>query len=535
VPVAAEPSQDINARLIGAARNGELEEVRRWLDHGADIHAGGNYALHMAAGYGHVETVALLLKHGAKIHAEDDQALCCAAENGHTETVALLLAHGANIHAGDDRALHYAAEGGHGETVALLEAGESLATLASESSPGLVYGSAAIAARLGFAGEELTGFARQSVAGPEAGNREEKLGLRPYLEAGGVRDMAVETAEAILLPQLLLDAGLASKPPLSEVTDEQISRWTKRLLPLAGQLLLHGKSLEGMLALSKEWHIAGNALPDRLRLLRGGRWHAVLPEIETPVMYRTQDGEELPVTVKALASQEELKRESDQLKHCVGTAGYGTQCSEGTTHILSFQAGGQSLATMEVSIGQDRKAPLVNKQFHGSSNGPPPKAAEAAWQWLKEQLASGNQKLNPEPEQGWGKIELPDSPPPAVGTIGYWPEEMQVNRCYRHLQERLKLKEETARENRREGAFWTSRVEEKGYRWWQALIPIREGFNGILKENNERSGLHEVIEKAGIAPAWDALVHELRPRSAARPRAVRRHDQARFSGSSPSL
>ena len=52
-----------------------------------------------------------------------------------------------------------------------------------------------------------------------------------------------------------------------------------------GKLLLHGQNLEDMLAIGKEWHMPGNALPDELRPLRGGRWHAVIPEIKTSVRY----------------------------------------------------------------------------------------------------------------------------------------------------------------------------------------------------------------------------------------------------------
>jgi hypothetical protein len=318
------------------------------------------------------------------------------------------------------------------------------------------------------------------VAGTQAKARAQKLDLRPYLEAAGLRDMAAETAEAPLLAQLLLDSGRASRQEISKVTEEEITSWTARLLPLAGKLLLHGHSLEEMLALGREWHIPGNALPDGLRPLRGGRWHAVIPEIPTPARFRNAEGKELPITVKALTSQAELARESEQLHHCVGTAAYGTQCCQGKTHILSFQAGGQSLATMEVSIAGDAQAPLSNVQFRGKDNGKPLKEAALAWQWLEEQMKNGKQKLNPVPQGGWGEITMKD-PPPAVRTIGDWPSELLVNRFYRHLQERLKVKVAAVTDARGGGVFWTARLPKEGYRWRQALIPIREGFNGIIK------------------------------------------------------
>jgi len=49
-----------------------------------------------------------------------------------------------------------------------------------------------------------------------------------------------------------------------------------------------------------------------------------------------------------------------------------------------------------------------------------------------------------------------------------------------------------------------SRASRPGLRWYQGLLPIREGFNGVIKESNESSGLHEVIKAAGLGKEWDA-------------------------------
>ena len=203
-----------------------------------------------------------------------------------------------------------------------------------------------------------------------------------------------------------------------------------------------------------------------------------------------------------------MTEESRRLDHCVGIADYGTQCRRGETHILSFQAGDRSLATMEVNITDNASAPLSTVQFRGKRDGTPPKAALAAWQWLEDRLKSGEEKLNSEPEKGWGEIPMENPPPLVVQTIGYVPSELQVNRCYRHLQESLKIKAAAVKDVRSEGTFWKPRTPKEGYRWREALMPIREGFNGIMKERDERSGLHEVIRAAGFAEEWDALVKE---------------------------
>ena len=414
MPNALETPKDLNAELVRTAAQGDRGQVGRLLEFGADVHAGDNYALHSASANGHTGTVALLLQHGEDVHASDDDALRWAAKNGHTDTAALLLQHRADVHTKDDDALRWASRNGDTDTVALLRATEALETMAATTPRNLAYGTAAIAVRLGLEGEPLIDFVRQHVGTLDRG-RAETLGLRPYLEATGMRDMAAECAEAILLPQLLLDAGRDGRTSLSKITEEETRQWTSRLVPLAGRLLLHGKDLHDVLALGKEWHIPGNSLPDELRPLRGGVWHSVIPQIETEVRFRNQEGEELPIVVKALTSQSALTRESDQLHHCVGTADYGTQCRQGKTHILSFQAGGRSLATMEVTVTGDPKAPLSMLQFRGERNGQPPKAAEMAWRWLEQRLGDGQRQINPCPEGGWGEIPMKDPRRPWCG------------------------------------------------------------------------------------------------------------------------
>ena len=65
--------------------------LAKWMiDHGANIHAGNDYALRWASDNGHPETVKLLLEAGADVHADNDCALRWASEEGHTEIVKLL-------------------------------------------------------------------------------------------------------------------------------------------------------------------------------------------------------------------------------------------------------------------------------------------------------------------------------------------------------------------------------------------------------------------------------------------------------------
>jgi len=106
----------IDQQLISAAHSGNLEQVRKALDEGADIHARDDRALVLATDNGHADTITLLLDRGADIHADGDGALVLAAEHTHAETVTLLLDRGADIHA----ALRTAEKDGYSDAVALL-------------------------------------------------------------------------------------------------------------------------------------------------------------------------------------------------------------------------------------------------------------------------------------------------------------------------------------------------------------------------------------------------------------------------------
>jgi ankyrin repeat protein len=111
---------DKDNALHRAARYGFARTVGALLAAGADVDAGGGFALRWAASSGHTKTVEALVDSGADVHAWGDFALQCAAMEGHTETVKALLAAGADIHALGDMALQWAAEKGRTEIVQVL-------------------------------------------------------------------------------------------------------------------------------------------------------------------------------------------------------------------------------------------------------------------------------------------------------------------------------------------------------------------------------------------------------------------------------
>lgn len=113
-----------NDALILASTWGLIDDVRKHLDAGADIHVKGDRALGFAAQNGHKDCVELLLDRGANIHADNDYALQRACYNGHEDIIKYLVNHGADIHAERESALQGACYNGNEEIVRyLLERG----------------------------------------------------------------------------------------------------------------------------------------------------------------------------------------------------------------------------------------------------------------------------------------------------------------------------------------------------------------------------------------------------------------------------
>ncbi len=114
--------------LCDAAKNGDLSEVKRLLDNGADVRTRVSYwtPLIEAAREGHSEVAKLLLDNGAIVNYEGPSgltALMHAALLGQSEVAKLLLDNGANVnHENEDSetALIEAARNGHSEVAKLL-------------------------------------------------------------------------------------------------------------------------------------------------------------------------------------------------------------------------------------------------------------------------------------------------------------------------------------------------------------------------------------------------------------------------------
>src|SRR6266513_1845337 len=125
--------QDLDGKLLEAAKARNTAEVQKLLGQGADANAKDNAgwtALIWAAYFGRNDSVRALLEKGADVNAMDDSGktvLMSAAVRGHASTVRALLEKGADVNAKSKAgrtALMSAADLGHLDTVrALLEQG----------------------------------------------------------------------------------------------------------------------------------------------------------------------------------------------------------------------------------------------------------------------------------------------------------------------------------------------------------------------------------------------------------------------------
>jgi len=115
--------------LGNAAEQGDLEQVTRLLDGGADPNEGdaaGVTALHQAAAKGHLEIVKALVEAGADIDQAEydgDTALVNASEFGHVEVVRYLVDQGADPTLESSHgypAIKHARRRGHSKVVAVL-------------------------------------------------------------------------------------------------------------------------------------------------------------------------------------------------------------------------------------------------------------------------------------------------------------------------------------------------------------------------------------------------------------------------------
>lgn len=123
--IGCSPERDANSRLVIAARQGSLVQVKALIAEGVDVNGRemvigqGRSALFHASAEGHVDVVRYLLERGAEVDeapAGRSTALIVASWEGHREIVRLLISSRADVNRKNENgwtALSSAARNGH--------------------------------------------------------------------------------------------------------------------------------------------------------------------------------------------------------------------------------------------------------------------------------------------------------------------------------------------------------------------------------------------------------------------------------------
>jgi ankyrin repeat protein len=109
--------------LLEAVQCRNLEEVKRLLKAGADIHAEDGLPLKWAASYGYDEIVKVLIKAKVNVNVQNNNgfsAIGFAANGGHLETVKLLIDAGADVKINKNSPLKWALKNKHLAVIKLL-------------------------------------------------------------------------------------------------------------------------------------------------------------------------------------------------------------------------------------------------------------------------------------------------------------------------------------------------------------------------------------------------------------------------------
>lgn len=93
---------NIDKKLLDAAKNGYFQIVKYLISNGANINAVnmlGQYVLSIAVIKGYLPIVKYIILKGANIHRNNNELLQYAVQKGHLNIIKYLVEHGANINA----------------------------------------------------------------------------------------------------------------------------------------------------------------------------------------------------------------------------------------------------------------------------------------------------------------------------------------------------------------------------------------------------------------------------------------------------
>jgi hypothetical protein len=236
-------------------------------------------------------------------------------------------------------------------------------------------------------------------------------GLSKSLEGfSNIKDMVIEMTDALLLGAL--QSERLEKAEQGEIASIQAECRDTVISHLSSF------SLSMLCRWNRLWHRPDQRLPIETRpAFDGSAWD--------PLFAPQEFGD---YTVTCLTSSGELKREGDELGHCVGGGSYASACLEGSTQIVSIRGSEGSIATVELRRtergrikGEDGTFWSVN-QFLGSGNGSPPQAAKRVWEEFLASCDAGRVKIETLGPRA-GRLVSTDYLPAITRRTGIYPGE----------------------------------------------------------------------------------------------------------------
>jgi ankyrin repeat protein len=110
----------MSRELMNAIGRRDLQEVKRLVSEGADIHYGDDDPMYFAVIYNDLNMLEYLISEGADIHVADEVAFRVAVERGNLKIVKCLVEQGADIDILEGYALRNSAHRNHFEIVKYL-------------------------------------------------------------------------------------------------------------------------------------------------------------------------------------------------------------------------------------------------------------------------------------------------------------------------------------------------------------------------------------------------------------------------------
>jgi len=199
------------------------------------------------------------------------------------------------------------------------------------------------------------------------------------------KDAIRDYSKSILMPKIISSLQDSDKKGDFYISDKAQERLDQIII----STLFKGLSKKDLLAFSDHWHAPlQQTKTQKAKDFDGQNWEPLFREKEIIIPSEIIDVNGPQWKLVCLTNPEELKKEGEKLKHCVG--GYSDKCLIGDSHIVSVVNNkGAPVSTIEFELNY-RVGQYKIKQHHGKHNSSPCPESKAIEEWLKEEIEKRN-------------------------------------------------------------------------------------------------------------------------------------------------